>query len=106
ALDLGHQQRMPAGLPEQRAGLVDVLAVAGEGDGEVVDLERRRRANVLPVLVGEGAGGQSAALAVDALVVAELAADQHPGLDARAVDPGDLQADLAVVEQQYVARGN
>ena len=59
--------------------------------------------DVLAILVGQRAGGQAAALAVDALVVAELAADQHAGLDARAVDAQHLQADLPVVEQQHVA---
>ena len=77
---------MAAGGAQQAARLVHVRAVAREGHGQVIHLERGRDADILAILVGERAGRQSAALAVDALVVAELAADQHAGLDARALD--------------------
>ncbi len=103
AFDLGHHQRVAAGRTQQRTRLVHVGGIAGEGNRQVVDLERRRDANVLAVLVGQRTGRQAPALAIDALVVAEFAADQYPGLDPRAVDAEHLQADLAVVEQQHVA---
>ena len=89
ALDLRDQQRVAPGGAQQLARLVHVGAVARKGHRQVIHLERGGDADVLAILVGQRAGRQSAALAVDALVVAELAADQHAGLDARALDgPG------------------
>ena len=78
-------------------------ASRGKDIAEIIHLERRGGADVLAILVGQRARGQAAALAVDALVVAEFAADQHARLDARALDAEDLQADLPIVEQQHIA---
>jgi hypothetical protein len=104
ALDLGDQQAVAAGGAQQAARLVHVRGVAREGYGQVVDLERGGELDVLPILVGQGAGRESAALAVDALVVAELPAHQHARADSGALDRLHLQADLPVVQQQHVAR--
>src|ERR1700675_418120 len=94
---------MAARLAEQRARLLHVCGVARERNAEIVHLERGRRADILAILVGESAGGQAAPLAVDALVVAEFAADQDSRPDPRTLDGEDLQTDLAVVQQQHVA---
>ena len=55
--------------------------LAHERHGEVVHVQRRRELDVLAVLVGERLRRQAAAAPVDALVVGELAAGQHPALD-------------------------
>ncbi len=94
---------MAAGLAQQRASFVHVGGVARERNREKIDLQRSGGAQVLAILVGERARGQAPALAIDALVVAEFASDQHARHDPRTVDLLDLQADLAVVEQQHVA---
>ncbi len=97
---------MAAGVAQQLAGFVHVRGVAREGYAEIIHLELRGRADVLAILVGQGAGGQAAALTVDALAVAEFAAHQHARLDARAIDAENLQADLPIVEQQHVTGEN
>src|SRR6202011_620890 len=93
----------PARLPQQRARFVHVGGIAGKRHRQVIDLQGSRGTNVVPVLVRQGAGGQPAALAIDALVVAEFAADQDAGADARSLHAEDLQADLSIVEQQDIA---
>ena len=74
ALDLRDQQTVAARLAQQCARLVHVSRVARKGDTEVIHMERGGGSHVLAILVGQRAGRQSAALTVDALVVAELAA--------------------------------
>ena len=56
ALDLGDQQAVAAGGAQQAPRLVHVRAVAREGYGQVVDLERGRDLDVLPILIGQRAG--------------------------------------------------
>ena len=103
ALDLGDQQRIAAGGAQQAPCLVHVGAVLRERHGQIIDLERSGNADVLAVLVRERTRRQAAALAVDALVVAELAPHQHFGVYAGSVDRLHLQTDLAVVQEQDVA---
>ncbi len=103
-LDLGDDAALAAGRAQQVPGLRDVVPVAHEGDREVVDAELRGHADVFAVLGGQRAGGQSAALLVEALLVGELAAGQDARVHLRAFDAGDLERDQAVVQQQRVAR--
>src|SRR5271167_382962 len=102
-LDFGHQKPMAARLAQQPAGFLHVLGVARKGYAEVIYLEFRGSDDVLSIPVRQCSGGQPAALAVDALVVAEFAAHHYASLDARAVDAHYLQADLSIVQQQYIA---
>ena len=104
ALDLGDDAGIAARSLEQGSGFLDVGRLAHERDGEIVDLQRRGQPHVLPVLVGQRLRGQAAAAPIDALVVRELAAGEHAAFDARAFDPDDPQLDLAVAEDQLVAR--
>ena len=76
ALDFRDQQRLAAGRAQQIARFIHVRGIAREGNRQIIDLERGGDADVFAVLIGQGAGRQSAALAVDALVVAEFAAHQ------------------------------
>jgi hypothetical protein len=94
---------MAARVAQQLARFVHVRGVAREGHAEVIHLESRGSADILAILIGQRAGGQAPALTVDALAVAEFAADQHAGVDSRTLDAQDLQADLPVVQQQDIA---
>ena len=80
--------------------------VFGKRHREVVGLDLRRGADVLDVLGRERGRGQAAALAVDALVVGQHAAVAHRGVHLLAAHRGDVEHDLAVVEQQHRARGD
>ena len=86
ALDLRDDAALAAGGAQQVPGLRDVVPVAHEGHREVVDAELRGHADVVAVLGGQRAGGKSAALLVEALLVGQLAAGQDPGVDLRAFD--------------------
>ena len=68
---------MAARFTQQLARLLHVGGVARKGHAEIVDLESRSRADVVAILVGQRARRQAAALPVDALAVAEFAADQQ-----------------------------
>jgi hypothetical protein len=81
ALDLGDQHGAAAGGAHQLARHVHVGGALREGDGDEIDADLRRRLDVVHVLGGQRRRGQAAALAVDALVVRQLAADQHAGVD-------------------------
>ena len=86
ALDLRDDVRLPARGAQQRARLLDVLGIARERHRHEVEPEPRGRLDVAPVLVRERGRGQAAALLVEALVIAELAALLHAARDARALD--------------------
>ena len=60
-------------------------------------------AQVLDVLLGHGRHTDRHTREVDALVVADPAANDHPGVYLCFVDLGHPQADLAVVDQDLVA---
>ena len=64
----------------------------------------RGGADVVHVLGGERGRGEPAALAVDALVVGQLAADLDDGVDLVADHALHGELEAAVVEQQHVAR--
>lgn len=81
-----------------------VGGVLGERYRDEIHAERHRRANVFHVFRGQRRRRQAAALAVDALVVRQLAADLHRCVDLAADHADDVQHDQAVVEQQHVAR--
>jgi hypothetical protein len=103
ALDLGDEERLAARGAHQLPRHVHVGAALGEGHRQVVGLDLGRGADVLHVLGGERGRGEPAALAVDALVVGEHAAVAHHGMHLLAAHAGDVQHDLAVVEQQHGA---
>ena len=60
-LDLRDDATFAARRAQQVPGLGDVVAVAHERDGQVIDAEFRRHADVFAVFRGQRAGGESAA---------------------------------------------
>src|SRR5580698_3391492 len=101
-LDLGDDAGLAARFFQQAAGLLDVLGAAREGYRQVIHAQLRGQLDVHPVLVGERAGREPAALAVYALVVGEHAAVLHGADDAWADDLHHPQADLTVSQHQDV----
>src|SRR5690606_34711904 len=101
-LDLRDQVAVPAFAAQQLARLVEVTFVAREGHGEIVDAELGGEPDVGAVLVGQSTCRKPAALFVDAFVVRQLTAAHDTRVDARAADAGDVEHDLAVVQQQRV----
>jgi hypothetical protein len=93
-----------AGFFHQLARPADVVARAREGNAQEVRLDLRRDFDVAHVLVGERGRGESAPLAIDALVVRQRTAFLHGGVDARTAHFGNQQHDATVVEQQRVTR--
>ena len=100
-LDLGHQRRAPG---DQAPGLGQVLRALDEGQRDPVDPEVEAEAQVGAVLLGERRDRQHDARHVDALVVLQGPAGQHQGLGVVLAAGFDLQAQLAVVQQQQGAR--
>jgi hypothetical protein len=96
-LDLGHQRRAPG---DQAPGLGQVLRALDEGQRDPVDPEVEAEAQVGAVLLSERRDRQHGAGHVDALVVFQGSAGQHQGLGVVLAAGLDLQAQLAVVEQQ------
>ena len=103
ALDLGDQDRRAAGGAHQLARHVHVGGALREGDGDEIDADLGGRLDVVHVLAGQRRRGQAAALAVDALVVRQLAADDDAGVNLLAAHAGDFELQAAVVEEQDVA---
>ncbi len=106
ALDLGDHLGLVVvrrtGHGGQLARHFHVGGVLGETDRDVVGAQRHRGLDVVHVLGRQRRRRQPAALAVDALVVGQVAADLDDGLDLLAHHALDLQHDQAVVEQQQV----
>jgi hypothetical protein len=102
--DLCHQAGVGAGILEQFAGHVHVVRGPNEGHRNIVRVQFGGGHYVLLVLFGQGVGGQATAALVQALVVGQRAADQHPGGDAVVVNGLHFHFNAAVVEYQDVAR--
>ena len=100
-LDLGHDRRAPA---HQVAGLGDVLGALHEGERNPVDADVERIFEIGAVLVGHGRERNDGIWEADALAAAERAGGQHLGVDAHVARLDHPQAQLAVVEQEGVAR--
>ncbi len=103
ALDLGHDLGVGASFTGQLAGVAQVIAATGEGDGQVVHVHAGGGLDVFLVLLGQGRGGEAATLLVDALVVGERTGHGDRGVDAGAFDLLHLQLHATVVQQQDVA---
>ncbi|MNX41436.1 hypothetical protein D3C86_718380 [compost metagenome] len=103
ALDLGHYLGVGAGFAGQFAGVAQIIAAAGEGDGQVVHVHAGGGLDVFLVLLGQGRRGETTALLVDPLVVGERPGHGDRGVDAGAFNLLDFQLHTAVVQQQDVA---
>ncbi len=78
--------------------LLHIGGITGEGDGEIVAFHFGGEFHILAILIGNGTGGESAALAVDTLVVGEFTAHGYPGVDLIALDPFHPQDNTAIIE--------
>ncbi len=103
ALDLGTDHAFATGLQHQVASPLDISAGARERNREEIRLQLRGSLDVLNVLRGQRRRGEPAPLAVDALVVRQLAALLDQAENAGALDLHHPEHDASVVEQQRVA---
>ena len=103
-LDLGDDGHPPADLVHDLVHARDVGGVAHERQGDEVGTELEAPPQVGLVLVGERRHVDRHAGQVDALVVRDRAGDDDAGRDDDAIGLDDLDAHLAVVDQQEVAR--
>ena len=86
--------------------LLDVRGLPHEGEGHVVDAVLHAEGQVSPVLLGEGGGRELHPRQVHALVALEQAAVHHLGEHPLALDTSDPQLEVAVVEEDAVARAS
>ena len=100
-LDLRQDRRAPVG---ELARLEDVARPLHEGERQPVDAELAGELEVLLVLVRQRRQRQHHVGDVDALAVRDLAADDDLGQRVLRRAFGDLQPDLAVVDQERRAR--
>src|SRR5690606_719262 len=102
-LDLGEEREADGLLLHDVPHDVGVGGAAYERQGDHVEPGAQRPAQVGLVLVGERGGADVDAGEVEPLVVGDHAADDDAGDDPVAVDPGDLQHEPAVVDEDGVA---
>ena len=96
-LDLGEQGRPAA---DQPARLDQVGGLLDEGEGDEIDPELEAEGEVRAVLGGQRRQVEGGVGQVDALAVADRAADHHPGLDRLGLERDGLEPHPAVVDQQ------
>ena len=96
-LDLGQQGRL---VVDQRPCLCDVLRPLDEGQGDIIGALVQREGKILSVLLGQRRDRDQHARDIDALVVADLAADFHHRGDPVLFDADHPKPHLAVVDQQ------
>ncbi len=86
--------------------ILDVLGITDEGQRDQVAAHAQREAEVVDVLLAQRRNVDGRAGQVDALVVGDDAALDDDRLHPGALDLGDLQLDVAVVDQDLVALGH
>ncbi|MGX1121257.1 hypothetical protein RKD37_006620 [Streptomyces ambofaciens] len=105
-LDLGDDGQAAALLVHDAVHVQDVPPAAHEGERDDVEAAAQRPAQVVLVLLRQGGHGHRDAGQVEALVVGDHAALDHPGAHPGPVDAGHLQADLAVVDEDALTGGD
>ena len=100
-LDLGEQGRLAA---DQPARLDQVGGLLDEGERDEIDPELEPEGEILAVLGGQRREVEGGVGQVDALAVADRAADHDPGLDRLGLERDRLQPHPAVVDQQRGTR--
>ena len=103
-LDLGDDGDVTPLLGHDHVHALHVLGAAHERQGDQVGADAQTPAEVGLVLLGQRGNGDRDAGKVDALVVGDGAGDDDLGRDHDAVGLDDLDLDLAVVDQEVVAR--
>ncbi len=103
-LDLGDQRDAGAAhVGHDLAGQARVVRGADEGHRDDVRAGGQGPAQVGLVLFRQRGGADADAGQVDALVVGDLPADDDPQVHAAAADAGDVELDVAVVDEDAVA---
>ena len=90
----------------QLANLLDCLAVADEGGGDVVDALLEAKEDVFAVALGDGGQADVHVGHVNALALADLAAVFDDAVDVGTVNGFDFKANQAVVDQDRGALGD
>ena len=103
-LDLGDERDPgPAGVGHDLPRELGVVGAADEGHRDDVRAGGQRPAQVGLVLLGQRGRADVDARQVDALVVGDLPADHDPQVHPAAAHAGDVELDVAVVDQDAVA---
>src|SRR5690606_1910144 len=102
-LDLRHELGLGTGPGKIVTSQQQVVTAAHEAHRDPVDIELGAELQVLYILVGKGGQAEVRPGDVDALAVAQGAADDDNGVDDAGLDALDLKRQASVVEQQYVA---
>ncbi|MGX1117888.1 hypothetical protein RKD37_003251 [Streptomyces ambofaciens] len=105
-LHLGDHRDPAALLVHDAVHVGDVLGVPDEGEGDQVAAHAQREPEVLDVLLAQRGDVDRRAGQVDALVVGDDTALDDDRLHPGALDLGDLQLDVAVVDEHLVALGD
>ena len=101
-LHLGQDRDPPTDLVHDRVHVLDIGRTAHERQEDHVDADAQRPAQVVLVLLRQRRHAHGHPGQVDALVVADRAALEHPGAHPGSVDLDHLELDLAVVDQHGV----
>ncbi|CAM5311218.1 hypothetical protein SHIRM173S_11288 [Streptomyces hirsutus] len=104
--DFGDDGEAAAFFFHDAVDVLDVVSAAYEGEGDGVEAGAQGPAEVVLVLFGEGGDGDGDAGEVEAFVVGDHAAFDDGGVDAGAVDRGDVEGDFAVVDEDAFAGGD
>ena len=102
-LDLGDDRDTAAFLVHDLMGAIDVGGEAHEGHGNDVGAGADGPAQILFVLLGQSRQRHGDARKVDALVAGDRSGNDNLGVHVVAFDLGDLEADLAVVDEDRIA---
>ena len=84
-------------------GAIDVGGETHEGHGDDVGAGADGPAQIGLILLGQGRQTHGHARKVDALVGGDRSGNDNLGVHVVALDLGDLEADLAVVDQDRIA---
>ena len=85
-------------------GAVDIGCETHEGHGDDIGAGANSPTQIGLILLGEGRQRHGDARKVDALVAGHRSGDNNLGVHVVAFDLGDLEADLAVIDQNRIAR--
>ena len=106
ALQLGDQHHLAVGVGgDESAHFLRILRPAHERHGDRVHALLEPEGQVDGVLVGEAGDGQGRTRQVDALVGAQASAQDHAGFGAGGGDGGQLEFELAIIQQDAPAFG-
>ena len=103
-LDLRHDPGLTAGFADELARLLDIGGITRERHGDVINFLLRAELDVLAIPVGERGRGNSAALAIEAFAIGELAPTRTWVSISCTADAIHVEHNLSVVQQEDIAR--